>query len=159
MTSTILHFKMACLKYFRTASPLQSLLVWVTLHFILITKKNLIDVIELYFVLVTSHVINISTLLQYQKTKFYATSFFFKNQFQFFFSFSLRQHGTGIWKLNTETGSLEQVKGKKVFLKINDFLKKHVQVLTLAGCGDTAFPSIVRLFHVKHIKPARSQNF
>ncbi|XP_023330192.1 uncharacterized protein LOC111702671 [Eurytemora carolleeae] len=39
--------------------------------------------------------------------------------------FSLRQHGTGIWKLNTETGSLEQV-------------------LTLAGCGDTAFPSIVR---------------
>jgi len=41
-------------------------------------------------------------------------------------SFSLRQHGTGIWKLDQETGKLRQV-------------------LELAGCGDTAFPSIVRL--------------
>ena len=40
-------------------------------------------------------------------------------------SFSLRQHGTGIWRLDTDTGSLEMV-------------------AQLAGCGDTAFPSIVR---------------
>jgi len=40
-------------------------------------------------------------------------------------SFSLRQHGTGIWKLDQETGELNQV-------------------LDLVGCGDTAFPSIIR---------------
>eukprot|EP00088_Acartia_fossae_P019705 TRINITY_DN21518_c0_g1_i1.p1 TRINITY_DN21518_c0_g1~~TRINITY_DN21518_c0_g1_i1.p1 ORF type:complete len:417 (-),score=42.35 TRINITY_DN21518_c0_g1_i1:55-1305(-) len=40
-------------------------------------------------------------------------------------SFSFRQHGTAIWRLNTETKFLEQV-------------------VTLSGCGDTAFPSIVR---------------
>jgi len=41
-------------------------------------------------------------------------------------SFSLRQHGTGIWHLDRETGLL-------------------IPVLELTGCGDTAFPSIIRL--------------
>ena len=40
-------------------------------------------------------------------------------------SFSLRGHGTAIWRLDTASGGLEMV-------------------LELAGCGDTAFPSIVR---------------
>ena len=40
-------------------------------------------------------------------------------------SFSLRGHGTAIWRLDTVSGGLEMV-------------------LELAGCGDTAFPSIVR---------------
>jgi len=40
-------------------------------------------------------------------------------------NFSFRQHGTAIWKLNTETKTLQQV-------------------VNLVGCGDTAFPSIVR---------------
>ena len=40
-------------------------------------------------------------------------------------SFSLRQHGTGIWRLDTDTGALQPV-------------------AELAGCGDTAFPSIIR---------------
>merc|ERR1719369_707327 len=40
--------------------------------------------------------------------------------------FSFRQHGTAIWRLNQESGSLEPL-------------------LQLEGCGDTAFPSIIRL--------------
>ena len=40
-------------------------------------------------------------------------------------SFSFRQHGTGLWRLDRDTGELSLV-------------------LQLAGCGDTAFPSIVR---------------
>ena len=40
-------------------------------------------------------------------------------------SFSLRQHGTGIWHLDRSTGQLSLV-------------------LELTGCGDTAFPSIIR---------------
>lgn len=40
--------------------------------------------------------------------------------------FSFRQHGTAIWKLDQQTGGLEMV-------------------VDLAGCGDTAFPSIIRV--------------
>ncbi len=40
-------------------------------------------------------------------------------------SYSLRSHGTAIWRLNRTDGKLEHV-------------------LDLPGCGDTAFPSIVR---------------
>jgi len=47
-------------------------------------------------------------------------------------SFSLRQHGTAIWRLNLETGGLEEV-------------------LELVGCGDTAFPSIVRVSEHRYI--------
>jgi len=41
-------------------------------------------------------------------------------------SFSFRQHGTAIWRLDKATGDL-------------------MKVLELAGCGDTAFPSIIRI--------------
>ena len=41
-------------------------------------------------------------------------------------NFSFRQHGTAIWRLDQLTGDLEKL-------------------LELPGCGDTAFPSIVRL--------------
>ena len=41
-------------------------------------------------------------------------------------NFSFRQHGTAIWRLDQATGRLEKM-------------------LELPGCGDTAFPSIVRL--------------
>jgi len=41
-------------------------------------------------------------------------------------NFSFRQHGTAIWRLDQSTGNLEKL-------------------LELPGCGDTAFPSIVRV--------------
>ena len=40
-------------------------------------------------------------------------------------SFSFRQHGTGLWHLDRASGQLNLI-------------------LELAGCGDTAFPSIIR---------------
>ena len=39
---------------------------------------------------------------------------------------SLRPHGTALWRLDRATGALERL-------------------LDLPGCGDTAFPSVVRL--------------
>ena len=41
-------------------------------------------------------------------------------------AYSLRPHGTALWKLNRDTAELEWL-------------------MDLPGCGDTAFPSIVRL--------------
>ena len=48
-------------------------------------------------------------------------------------NFSFRQHGTAIWRLDQATGQLEKM-------------------LELPGCGDTAFPSIVRLQEIHHFK-------
>jgi len=47
-------------------------------------------------------------------------------------AYSLRPHGTAIWKLNQNSGQLEQI-------------------VDLAGCGDTALPSIVRLSKHRYI--------
>jgi len=41
-------------------------------------------------------------------------------------AYSLRRHGTALWKLNRSTGTLEHI-------------------FDLPGCGDTAFPSILRI--------------
>ena len=54
-------------------------------------------------------------------------------------AYSLRAHGTAIWRLNRETAALEWL-------------------LDLPGCGDTAFPRLVITYYLALMVKIASQN-
>ena len=73
-------------------------------------------------------------------------------------AYSLRRHGTALWRLNRSTGTLEHIfdlPGWFKFFQIKtaqsmEFVEcarffKFPNKRTCLGCGDTAFPSILRI--------------
>ena len=55
-------------------------------------------------------------------------------------AYSTRPHGVALWRLDRENG-------------------KFIKILTLPGCGDTAFPSIVRVSENKFLVANYSSPF